>query len=121
VSRDGYVARWQGREYQASPDGDDVRLYQPEPGEGFEEVRPGRYRRVVPAAEVDDLAYVRTTCTWQGQPFIVLAEHDGWLRVEYTGGRWPVAQAMGLEAFDFGVYQGWAPANEVTDLREQRV
>ncbi|MFC0029356.1 hypothetical protein ACFFMM_07445 [Micromonospora chaiyaphumensis] len=121
MTRDGYVARWRGREYQASPDGADVRLYQPEPGEGFTEVRPGRHVRVVPVAEVEDLVYVRTTCTWQGQPFIVLAEHDGWLRVEYTGGRWPVAQKMGLEAFDFGVYQGWAPANEVTDLREQRV
>ena len=121
MTRDGYVARWRGREYQASPDGDDVRLYQPEPGEGFDEVRPGRYVRVVPASEVDNLAYVRTTCTWQGQPFIVLAEHDGWLRVEYTGGRWPVARAMGLESFDFGVYQGWAPAGEVADLREQRV
>ncbi|MGC4895612.1 hypothetical protein [Micromonospora sp. DT31] len=121
MSRDGYVARWQGREYQASPDGDDVRLYQPDPGAGFTEVRPGRHVRVVPAVEVDDLAYVRTTCRWQGQPFIVLAEHDGWLRLEYTGGRWPVAEAMGLEAFDFGVYQGWAPAAEVTDLGEQRV
>ena len=51
----------------------------------------------------------------------MLGEHDGWLRVEYTGGvgRWP--QALGLEVFDFGVYQGWAPAAEVTDLREQRV
>ncbi|SCG59385.1 hypothetical protein [Micromonospora humi] len=121
MTRDGYVARWHGREYQASPDGDDVRLYQPEPDEGFTEVRPGRYVRVVPAVEVDDLAYVRTICTWQGQPFIVLAEHEGWLRVEYTGGRWPVAEAMGLEAFDFGVYQGWAPATEVAGLGEQRV
>jgi hypothetical protein len=119
--RDGYIARWRGREYEASPDGDDVRLYQPEPGEGFTEVRPGRFVRVLPASEVDGLTYVRTTCSWKGQPFIVLAEHDGWLRVEYTGGRRPVAASMGLEDFDFGVYQGWAPAHEVTDLREQRV
>ncbi|MGC4756967.1 hypothetical protein [Micromonospora trifolii] len=121
MMRDGYVARWQGREYQASPDGDDIRLYQPEPGEGFDEVRAGRYVRVLPASEIEDLAYVRTTCTWKGQPFIVLGKHDAWLRVEYTGGRWPVAEAMRLEVFDFGVYQGWAPAAEVTDLREQRV
>ena len=75
--RDGYVARWRGREYQASPDGAEVRIYQPEPGEGFEEVRPGRYVRVLSLPEVEDLAYVRTMCTWHGQPFIVLAEHDG--------------------------------------------
>jgi hypothetical protein len=118
--RDGYVARWRGQEFEASPDHDDIRLYNVGPADGFTEVRPGRFVRVLPATEVEDLVYVRTTCRWQGEPFIVLAEHDTWLRVEYTGGRWPIAQALGLEAFDFGVYQGWAPAAEVTDLREQR-
>ena len=118
--RDGYGARWAGREYEASPDRDEVRLYQSVPGEGFEEIRPGRYVRVLPVAEVDDLVYVRTTCSWQGEPFIVLAQHGAWLRVEYTGGRWPVAERMGLETFDFGVYQGWAPVAEVTDVREHR-
>ena len=119
--RDGYMARWRGRDYDASPDGDDVRLYAPHTEDGFEEVRGGRHRRIVPAAEVDDLWYVRTMCTWQGQPFIVLAEHESWLRVEYTGGRAPVARELGLEEFDYGVYQGWAPVAEVTDIREHRV
>ncbi|MEV6811588.1 hypothetical protein [Micromonospora sp. NPDC051296] len=118
--RDGYVARWRGHEYEASPDGDKVRLYRPAAGDGFEEVRPGRFVLVLPVLEVEGLAYVRTTCSWKGEPFIVLAEHDTWLRVEYTGGRRPVAESMGLEALDFGVYQGWAPVNEVTDLREHR-
>ncbi|BCJ72102.1 hypothetical protein CS0771_16460 [Catellatospora sp. IY07-71] len=119
--RDGYVARYQGREYEASPDGDTVRLYRPEPADGFEEIRPGRHVCVVPAAEVDDLAYVRSTCNWRGQPFIVLAEHQSWLRLEYTGGKAPVAQELGLEEFDYGVYQGWAPKQEVSELREQRL
>ena len=26
-----------------------------------------------------------------------------------------------LEEFDYGVYQGWAPTNEVSDIREYRV
>ncbi|MEV4758205.1 hypothetical protein AB0J86_24225 [Micromonospora sp. NPDC049559] len=120
MMRDGYLARWRGREYEASPDGDRVRIYQPEPGEGFNEISAGRWVRVLPASEIEELSYVRTTCTWRGQPFIVLAAHDNWLRVEYTGGKWPVAESLGLEAFDFGVYQGWAPAHEVVDLREQR-
>jgi hypothetical protein len=119
--RDGYVARWRGREYDASPDGDQVRLYQTEPCDGWTEVGPRRYVRVVPVAEVPDLSYVRTTCTWRGQPFIVLTEHDGWLRLEYSGGRAPVAESLRLEVFDFGVYQGWARVTEVSDLREQRV
>jgi hypothetical protein len=98
-----------------------VRLYSAVPEPGFDEVRPGRYVRELAGGEVERLVYVRTTCTWRGHPFIVLAQHDDWLRVEYTGGRAPVARALGLEEFDFGVYQGWAPVAEVTDLHEQRV
>ena len=116
---DGYVAWWNGEEYEASPDGDDVRLYRAEPADGFEEVRPGRYRRIVPASEVR-LDYLRTLCAWQGQPFIALAEHEGWLRVEYTGGLGPVARELGLDEFEFGVYQGWAPASDVTEVRRHR-
>jgi hypothetical protein len=119
--RDGFVARIGEAEYEASPDGDNVRIYLPEAEEGFTQVRAGRFVRVVPLSEVDELTYLRTTCLWKDQPFIVLAEHDGWLRVEYTGGRAPVAKELGLEEFDFGVYQGWAPKAEVTELREVRV
>ncbi|HCT80327.1 MAG TPA: hypothetical protein DGT23_27940 [Micromonosporaceae bacterium] len=119
--RDGFVARVGGHEYEASPDGDNVRIYLPAPAENFIEVRAGRYVRVLPMSEVDDLCYIRTTCIWRDQPFIVLAEHDAWLRVEYTGGKAPVAREMGLEEFDFGVYQGWAPKSEVAELGELRV
>jgi hypothetical protein len=119
--RDGYTATWRGHEHDASPDGDNVRLYSTEPADGFEEVRAGRFCRVVPAAEVTELSYVRTSCTWKGAPFIVLGRHEGWLRVEYTGGRRPIAEAIGLEEYDFGVYQGWAPVIEVTEVREHRV
>jgi hypothetical protein len=119
--RDGYVVSFQGREYDAVPDGDNVRIYLPEPAEGFDEVKPGRYRRVLGPDDYDELVYVRTTCTWRGAPFIVLAETDSWLRVEYTGGRAPIARQLGLEEFDFGVYQGWAPVHEVSDLGEQRI
>jgi hypothetical protein len=119
--RDGYVATWHGTEYEASPAEDDVRLYSTTPVEGFEELRSGRYRRVVPADEVSDLVYVRTLATWRGEPFTVLGQHEEWLRVEYTGGKAPVAAALQLEEFDYSVYQGWAPAAEVSDLREQRI
>ena len=119
--RDGYVVSWQGREYDAVPDGDNVRIYSTEPVDGFDEIKPGRWRRVLEPDEFDDLVYVRTTCTWRGAPFIVLGEADTWLRVEYTGGRSPIARQLGLEEFDFGVYQGWAPAHEVTDRYEQRI
>jgi hypothetical protein len=119
--RDGYVVSWQGGEYDAAPDGDNVRIYQSEPGAGFEEIKPGRYARVLEPDEYDEIVYVRTTCNWRGAPFIVLAEADSWLRVEYTGGRAPIARQLGLEEFDFGVYQGWAPVHEVSELYEQRI
>src|SRR5918998_4669906 len=93
--RDGYVVTWRGREFGASPDGDSVRIYAPQPDEGFEEVRPGRYVRVLRPHEYENLVYIRTTCTWRGQPFIVLAEADTWLRVEYTGGRAPGGRRRG--------------------------
>jgi hypothetical protein len=120
--RDGYQATYQGETFEASPDGDDLmRLYSTEPREGFAQVRDGRYVMVVPADTVTNFSYVRTTCMWKGEPFIILGEHDGWLRVEYTGGKAPVASTLGLEEFDFGVYQGWAPAADVSDVREYRV
>ena len=118
--RDGYVVTWRGHEYDAVPDGDKARIYRTDPADGFDEVKPGRYVRVLTPDEYDDLVYVRTTCNWRGAPFIVLAEADSWLRVEYAGGRAPVARQLGLEEFDFGVYQGWAPAHEVNDLYEHR-
>jgi hypothetical protein len=41
--------------------------------------------------------------------------------VEYTGGRAPVAESLGLELFDRGVYQAWASKHEVEDVREESV
>jgi hypothetical protein len=118
--RDGYYASWRGREYEVSPDGAQMRLYSSEPVDNFAQVRPGRYVHVVPADQVEGFCYVRTTGTWQGEPFIVLGKADGWLRVEYTGGKAPVARTLGLEEFDYGVYQGWAPADQVTNVSEYR-
>ena len=120
--RDGYVARWQDADYDAVPGVDaDVRLYTTAPADGFEEIRPGRYLRVVGAGEVENLRYVRTQCSWRGEPFVVIAEHDGWIRVEYIGGRGPAATALGLEKMDIGVYQAWVPHGEVSDVREVSV
>jgi len=121
MMRDGYQVMYRGVVYEASPDGDLMRLYSTEPNPGFQYVGDRRYRFVVRAEDVEEFCYVRTTCRWRDAPFIVLAEHDGWLRLEYTGGKAPIALGLGLEEFDFGVYQGWAPATEVTDIREYRV
>jgi hypothetical protein len=119
MMRDGFYAGWRGREYEASPDGDQIRLYAGGPEDGFAEAAPGRYVRVATPQEIDHFAYVKTWCTWRGHPFQVLGEHEDWVRVEYTGGRAPVAEALGLDMFDRGVYQAWAPRGELQDVREE--
>ncbi|RAY10834.1 hypothetical protein DPM19_33255 [Actinomadura craniellae] len=119
--RHGFYAGWRGTEYEASPDGPRIRLYTASPAEGFNEVTRSRHVRLVPPEELDHLTYVSTVCTWRGEPFQVLGEHEEWVRVEYTGGQAPVAERLGLEAFDRGVYQAWAPRTEIHDLREERV
>lgn len=117
---DWYVARWQGTDYPASTDGVAVRLYRSDPAPGFEPVSPGRFVRGVALADLELLAYEHTLCTWRGQPFKILAERDGWYRVEYLGGRSPLADALGLERMDRGVYQGWAAPRDVSDVRTER-
>jgi hypothetical protein len=121
MMRDGFYAGWHGREYEASPDGDQIRLYAGDPEDGFLEASPGRYVRVVAPPEIDHFAYVKTRCTWHGHPFQVLGEHEEWVRVEYTGGQAPVAEALGLDMFDRGVYQTWAPRSELQDVQEDLI
>jgi len=122
VIRDGYVARWRGAEYEAAPGVDgEVRLYATAPAEEFTEVRPGRFMHVVSADQVESLRYVRTRCTWRGEPFVALGEHDGWIRIEYTGGRTPVATALDLERVDIGVYQAWVSRDEITAIHQELI
>jgi len=120
--RHGYLARYQGAEYEASPAADaTVRLYASQPADGFAEIRPGRHVRSVPQESVEDLRYVRTTCTWRGVPCLVIGSHSGWLRLEYLGDDEESAEQLGMGRFDTAVYQGWASEADVTDLSEQRI
>lgn len=120
--RDGFVARWRDADYDAVPGVDgEIRLYTSVPADGFDEIRAGRFLRIVAENEVDGLRYVRTRCLWRGEPFTVIGEHEGWVRLEYAGGRGPVATALSLEKVDLGVYQAWAPRDEITGLREENI
>jgi hypothetical protein len=122
--RDGYLARHRGAEYEAHPDDADMRLYSVDASSaarGFEALPGGRFRKVVPVAELDGAWYVFTLCTWRGVPCRVLYEHGAHLRVEYVGGQAPVAERLGFEPFDQGVYQAWAPRAEAQAVREQRI
>lgn len=118
---DGYVARVDGAEYEASPDGALIRLYTDEPTEGFDEVAPHRYRRLIPATSVEWLGYLRTTATLKGQPVTVLAERPGQVLVEYIGGNARNALALGLPRTDIGVYRGWMPTKDLQDVRRDHL
>lgn len=120
--RDGFYARWQGAEYEAAPSSAGAHLYSEAPDlTGFDQVAPGRFRRIVSFSELDEFGYVITAGALHGEPVKVLAEHEQWLRVEYTGGRLPSGERLGLDRFDRGVYQSWVPRVEVTDLHEERL
>jgi len=117
----GYRARWRGDEYEASPDGEAaVRLYTDVATPGFDEVRPGRYRRVAPRGEMDWFGYVRTVAAWRDLPVLVLGEREDELWVEYLGGLAPDAVAAGLRQVEPAVYQGWVRRAEVEQVQEVR-
>jgi hypothetical protein len=122
--RDGHVASYRGVEYEASPDAERMRLYASDPGPedaGFEQVAPGRFVRVVDPSDLDGRWYVFTLCTWRGEVCRALYEQGENVRLEYVGGRAPVAERLGMELFDQGVYQAWAPRTELQELREERL
>jgi hypothetical protein len=120
-----YRARWQGREYRASPDPRPdmlwLRLRGAEPAEGFEEVAPHVFVRPVRAEECEEVAFVTVTCEWRGAPCQVRDERDDELLVEYTGGLLPVAVDLGFERAERGVHRRWVARDEVHGLREHVV
>lgn len=117
-----YRARWQGTEYACTPDqyaeGLWVHLQSGRPLDGFDELEPGIYLRLVSAVECDMLAHVTTVGLCRGEPCLVQDERGDELLVEYTGGQVPRALAMGLERIERGVYRGWVHRDEVRGLRE---
>lgn len=117
---DGFRVRWRGEEFPASPDGALLRVYTDTPRVGFEEVRPGRYRTLLPMVDAEWWGYVRTVGRFRGQPVVVLAERGDEILVEYAGGEAGGAVATGLPTLEPGVEQGWVRRSEVAELQEWR-
>jgi hypothetical protein len=115
----GYVAYWQGEEYPASPalEGDrlTLRLYRTEPADGFRPCGTGRYVRVVPVSEADQLWYLRDVCDRQGEPCYVLTRDD--TRGVLLESPEPVD---GFTRVAPGVYRRWAAPSEVGPVRVER-
>ena len=70
---------------------------------------------MVPIEEVDDLAYIRPPVP-AGEPFIVLAEYEGWLRVGTLVAE-RVARSLEWKSLNMGSIRLGA-RRRVTDLRE---
>ncbi|MEV0993371.1 hypothetical protein [Nonomuraea sp. NPDC050202] len=112
-------------DFEASPDlvGGRLwmRLYGSAPADGFEEVAPGRFVRVVPATECSAIWLVATVCEWRGAPFLVITTRETELLLEYTGGDAHRAVALGLERIERGVYRAWVKRGEAEALGEKAV
>ncbi|MFI6180008.1 MULTISPECIES: hypothetical protein [unclassified Nonomuraea] len=120
-----YRVRWAGADHEASPDLVDgvlfMRLYAPEPADGFEEVAPGRYVRAVPAADCAAIWHLTVVCEWRGAPFLVRAAREAELLIEYLGANAPHAAELGLERVERGVHRAWVLRDEVSALSEKAV
>ncbi|MEV6815305.1 hypothetical protein [Micromonospora sp. NPDC051296] len=52
---------------------------------------------------------------WRGVPCLVLREESGWLRLRLRHPNPDAVAAVGAQCHERGVYEVWAPGNEVTD------
>jgi hypothetical protein len=120
-----YRASWNGADYSAAPHPRPeqlwMRLYRSTPADGFDSVGADRYVREIPADECGAIQFVTTDCEWRGAPFTVHGEKDDDLLLEYTGGEVPVAQRLGLQRIERGVYRRWVPRADVRELSENVV
>ncbi|GAA3386907.1 hypothetical protein [Cryptosporangium minutisporangium] len=123
--RAGYVARWRGQEYEAFPAPTTeelwIRLYTDRPEPGFDRVGEGRYRRIVLAADLEQLGYDRPVATWRDQPFLLRSREGGWAHLEYTGGNAAVAARLGCTRVERGVYEIRVRSDELTGVRMETV
>jgi hypothetical protein len=119
-----YRVRWGTEEYRAvpepRPDGLFMRLLRSGAADGFEQVNPNLYVRVVPAADCETILFVTTVCQWRGAPFQVHDERGDELLLEYTGGEVPTAQRLGLQRIERGVYRRWVQRADVRELQESQ-
>ncbi len=117
----GYLARWRGEEYEASPDGALLRLYRADPAPGFERIGPDRYLRVVPAGDVEWFGYRRMVATLNGERVVLLARNGDDVLVEWDGegerapAGWPGGRA------EPGVHWARIRRADLTDPREERL
>lgn len=121
----GPLAKLHGTHVAADvlPDGNVVVVseVQTPPELGFEPADTGRWRRVVPRSEVEELFELHVGARWMGLEMRVV---DSWkdrsgaqvARVTYIGHDADMAEAFKLEKIDAGVYEASLPMSALTDV-----
>ncbi|GAA1922310.1 hypothetical protein GCM10009688_29170 [Arthrobacter gandavensis] len=120
----GWVAMWDGYQFPADLIGDQIVLAAasapPEEVTGFRPTMRGCWSREVPVAEVQDFFEVNAVCRWRDQPFritdVIHGENERIFRLFYTGHNADVAESLGLNKADAGVYWTVQPESLVTDV-----
>jgi hypothetical protein len=102
---DEVVLVWKGT---APPDG------------GFSEPVPGVHRKFVELQQLDYMYESEWRFSYQGEPFVVSKEGEGYLVADYIGDSERRAREIGLDVVDKLVARGRVPRSEVEDLREVR-
>jgi len=119
----GEYAKYAGRVYFAYRVRDSIWLHSdddPLP-EGFEPSSMDwiKGERFVPVAEIEELAEVRTTCTWRGHPFEVGIIFGDSANVTYLGKAFDsVVGLPGLSRPDKYEVIGMVPVRELTQVEE---
>lgn len=88
----------------------------------WEPSRRGCWMIAVPVEQLEDFFEVDATCRWKGQPFRITAstrDQDGnrHFRVFYMGHNSDIAESLGLNKGDAGVYWSVLPESELTDIQ----
>nr|WP_234346562.1 hypothetical protein [Cellulomonas timonensis] len=125
----GLMARWRDAHFAADtlPDGDVVLASEVEPGlDGFTRTTAGRWRRVVPRAEVAELFELVVTAMWGPLPVRVVdqwADEDGAqvARVSSTGHDANLAESLGLEKVDAAAYEANVVMSALHDVTPARL
>ncbi len=123
----GWVGVWDGYRFSADLVKEDTVVVLAAASEppvevaGFTRTGRGCWRREVPVGEMDDLFELNATCCWREQPFRITGVEQGedgqrHFRLFYTGHNADVAESLGLNKSDAGVYWTVVPESETAGL-----
>ena len=120
----GALAKWHETYLNADVLGDDVVVVsevEPPADLGFSQTAAGRWRRVVPRAEVTELFELDVSARWNGLEMRVVdqwrgQDGEGFSRVSYTGHNADLAEGLRLQKVDAAVYEITVPTANLVEV-----